>query len=272
METCYRHPSRETGVSCSSCGRPICPDCMTPTPVGMRCPECSKQRTKVRSAAAITASEPRVTYVIVALNVIAFFAQVATGGGGARARSGEIYDNGALFGPFVNDGEWWRLITSGFLHADPIHLLFNMVGVYFLGQLLEPALGAARFTALYFTSLLAGSFGAMLLSPDAATIGASGAVFGLLGAAFLIMRQRGMDPMQTFIGPILILNIIITFAFPGISVGGHLGGLAGGMLCALVFQAGERRRSQLLALAGCAAIAALAAFGAVTAAGTPSLY
>jgi membrane associated rhomboid family serine protease len=272
METCYRHPSRETGVSCSSCGRPICPDCMTPTPVGMRCPECAKQRTKVRSARAITASEPRVTYAIVALNVLAFFAQVATAGGGARARSGEVYDNGALFGPLVNDGEWWRLVTSGFLHADPIHLLFNMVGVYFLGQLLEPALGSLRFAALYFASLLAGSFGAMLLSPDAVTIGASGAVFGLLGAAFLIMRQRGIDPMQTFIGPILILNIIITFAFPGISVGGHLGGLAGGMLCALVIAAGERRRSLVLTLAGCTAIGVLAAIGAVTAAGTPSLY
>jgi membrane associated rhomboid family serine protease len=147
-----------------------------------------------------------------------------------------------------------------------------MVGVYFLGQLLEPALGSLRFAALYFASLLAGSFGAMLLSPDAVTIGASGAVFGLLGAAFLIMRQRGLDPMQTFIGPILILNIIITFAFPGISVGGHLGGLAGGMLCALVIAAGERRRSLVLTLAGCTAIGVLAAIGAVTAAGTPGLY
>jgi membrane associated rhomboid family serine protease len=271
METCYRHPSRETGVSCSSCGRPICTDCMTPTPVGMRCPECARQRTKVRTAAAITAQEPRVAYAIIAANVLAFVAQIVTSGG-ARARSGALYENGALFGPLVDQGEWWRLVTSGFLHADPIHLLFNMVGVYFLGQLLEPALGGLRFAALYFTSLLAGSFGALLLSPDAVTVGASGAVFGMLGAAFLIMRQRGMDPMQTFIGPILILNVIITFAFPNISIGGHLGGLAGGMLCAVVIAYGERRRSLGLALAGCAAIAVLAAVGAVTAAGTPSLY
>ena len=268
METCYRHPSRETGVSCSSCGRPICPDCMTPTPVGMRCPECAKQRTKVRTARAITASEPRVTYAIVAINVIVFFAQVlAADGGGARARSGDVYANGALFGPLVDEGEWWRLLTSGFLHADPIHLLFNMVGVYFLGQLLEPALGSVRFAALYFASLLAGSFGALLLSNDAVTIGASGAVFGLLGAAFIIMRQRGMDPMQTFIGPILILNIIITFAFPGISIGGHLGGLAGGMLCAVLIGYGERRRSQMLALAGIVAVGVVAAVAGVAAAG-----
>jgi membrane associated rhomboid family serine protease len=239
---------------------------MTPTPVGMRCPECAKQKTKVRTARAITASEPRVTYVLIAINVLAFFAQAVSAGGG-RARGGEVYTNGALFGPLVDQGEWWRLVTSGFLHADPIHLLFNMVGVFFLGQLLEPALGSARFAALYFASLLAGSFGALLLSNDAVTIGASGAVFGLLGAAFIIMRQRGVDPMQTFIGPILILNIIITFAFPGISIGGHLGGLAGGMLCAVLIGYGERQRSQMLALAGCVAVGVVAAVAGVAAAG-----
>jgi membrane associated rhomboid family serine protease len=158
-------------------------------------------------------------------------------------------------------------VTSGFLHADPIHLLFNMVGVFFLGQLLEPALGSVRFAALYFASLLAGSFGALLLSNDSVTVGASGAVFGLLGAAFVIMRQRGMDPMQTFIGPILILNIIITFAFPGISIGGHLGGLAGGMLCAVLIGYAERRRSQMLSLVGCIAVGVVAAVAGVAASG-----
>jgi membrane associated rhomboid family serine protease len=247
---------------------------MTPTPVGMRCPECAKQRTQVRTARTLTASEPRVTYALVALNVFAFFAQIALSGGGVRARAGEIYTNGVLFGPLVDAGEWWRLVTAGFLHADPIHLLFNMVGVYFLGQLLEPALGSVRFAALYFASLLAGSFGALLLSPGAETIGASGAVFGLLGAAFYIMRQRGIDPMRSGIGPILILNILITFAFPGISIGGHLGGLAGGVACAAIISASEQRRSRALALgiAGCAAIAVIAVVGALVAAGTPSLY
>jgi membrane associated rhomboid family serine protease len=267
METCYRHPSRETGVSCSSCGRPICTDCMTPTPVGMRCPECARQRTQVRTARALTATTPYATYVIIAVNVVVFLAQVITAGAG-RPRTGEVYVQGVLFAPFVDQGEWWRMLTAGFLHGDPIHLLFNMVGVYFLGQLLEPALGTVRFVAVYFASLLAGSFGALLLSdPRAETIGASGAVFGLLGAAFIIMRQRGMDPMQSFIGPLLILNLILTFAFPGISVGGHLGGLAGGMLCAVVISYGERQRSMAVALAGCAAIAVFAAIGGVMAAG-----
>jgi membrane associated rhomboid family serine protease len=246
---------------------------MNPTPVGMRCPECARQRTRVRTGPALAPSVPYVTYALVAANVVAFLAQVMTGGGGLRARSGEVYEEGALFGPLVDAGEWWRMLTAGFLHADPMHLLLNMIGVYFLGQLLEPALGAARFAVLYIASLLAGSFGALLLSPDAVTIGASGAVFGLLGAAFVIMRQRGIDPMQTFVGPILILNVIITFAFSGsISVGGHLGGLVGGVLCALVIGVSEHRRSRAGAIAGCLAIAALAAVGGIAAAGTPSLY
>jgi membrane associated rhomboid family serine protease len=261
METCYRHPSRETGVSCSSCGRPICPDCMTPTPVGMRCPECAKQRTQVRTARSLTASTPHVTYAIVAANLLVFVAQVITAGSG-RVRSGAVYEQGALFGPLVDAGEWWRMVSAGFLHSDPIHLLFNMVGVYFLGQLLEPALGAARFAALYAASLLAGSFGALLLSPDAVTVGASGAVFGLLGAAFVIMRQRGVDPMQTFIGPILILNVIITFAFPNISIGGHLGGLVGGAIAAFLMDRVARGRVGA-GVAACVAVGAVAAAGAI---------
>jgi membrane associated rhomboid family serine protease len=272
MQTCYRHPSEETGVSCSSCGRPICTECMTATNVGMRCPECSKQKTKVRTAASFAPARPQVTFVLVAVNILVFFAQVLTGENGAD--SGEVYNEGALRGYEVHlDGEWWRMLTAGFLHADPMHIIFNMIGVYFLGQLLEPALGSVRFAAVYFASLLAGSFGALLLDPDVPVIGASGAVFGLLGAAFIIMRQRGVDPMQTFIGPILILNIVITFAFSGtISVGGHIGGLIGGGLCALVIGISEQRRSQLGAVLGCVAIGVVAAVGGIVAAGTPSLY
>jgi membrane associated rhomboid family serine protease len=274
-QTCYRHPDRETGVSCSSCARPICTDCMTPTPVGMRCPECAKQKTKIKTAATIYHAVPRVTYAIIALNALAFVAQMATGAGspgGNLYRSGDAYVQGVLFGPLVDAGEWWRLLTAGFLHDGPLHILLNMVGVYFLGQLLEPSLGPVRFAALYLASVLAGSFGALLLQPEAATIGASGGVFGLLGAAFVIMRSRGIDPMQSGIGPILILNLVITFAYPGISIGGHLGGLAGGVLGAFAILAAEKRRSTPLAVGACAAIGAVAVAGAIAAAGTPSLY
>jgi membrane associated rhomboid family serine protease len=273
-QTCYRHPDRETGVSCSSCGRPICTDCMIPTPVGMRCPECAKQKTKVRTASSLSAQdEPRATYAIIAVNVLVFLGQALSAGGGAAVRNGDVYSGGVLNGFAVHDGEWWRLLTSGFLHADPIHLLLNMVGVYFLGQILEPALGTVRFVALYLGSLFAGSLGVMLLSPEGNTLGASGAVFGLLGATFLIMRQRGVNPMQTFIGPYLILSVVLTFR-PGISVGAHLGGLAGGLLCAEIIGAAERqgRRGKLLGIAGCVAVAVVAVVVAIAAAGTVSLY
>jgi membrane associated rhomboid family serine protease len=272
-QTCYRHPDRETGVSCSSCGRPICTDCMIPTPVGMRCPECAKQKTQVRTAASLSASEPRATYAIIAVNVIVFLAQALTSGGGLRVREGDVYANGVLNGFAVNDGEWWRLITSGFLHADPIHLLFNTVAIYFLGQMLEPALGTVRFVALYFGSLLVGSLGVLLLTPEANTLGASGAVFGLLGAAFLIMRQRGFDPMRSFIGPLLILNIVLTFR-PGISIGAHLGGLVGGLICAWIIGQAERGtgRARQAGTVGCIVVALVAFVAAIAASGTESLY
>ena len=243
---------------------------MIPSPVGMRCPDCAGQRTKVRTARSIT-SEPRVTYALIAINVVAFLAQMLAAGSG-RARSGEVYENGVLFGPWVNDGEWWRLVTSGFLHADPIHLLLNMVVLYFLGQMLEPALGHVKFGAVYFTSLITGSLGVMLIEPASAAVGASGAVYGLLGAAVVIMRDRGIPIMQTVIGPLIIINVLFTFAIPGISIGAHLGGLIGGGVAALLFIQADRRRASALGLAACALLAVGSFAGAIVAAGTPSLY
>src|SRR5215216_174260 len=158
MAVCYRHPDRETGVSCSNCGNPICPDCMTATPVGMRCPECSRQRTQVRTMRDMHA-DPTVAYVLLAVNVLMYFGQTAS-------PSNSVYRDFVLYGPLVADGEWWRLLTAGFLHGGLFHLLLNMYALYFLGRMLEPALGHVRFAALYFASLLAGSFGAVLLSPE----------------------------------------------------------------------------------------------------------
>ncbi len=240
-QTCYRHPNRETAVSCSNCGRPICPDCMTPTPVGMRCPECSRERTKVtRGAAGPGRYDTPATYILIALNVAAYLAEIAGGSGGlSPGNSSVIFDFG-LFGPSVAEGEWYRLLTGGFLHASVIHIGFNMFALYFLGRLLEPGIGTPRFVALYFASLFAGAFGAILLDPNALTIGASGAVFGIFGATFVIARHRGVDNLAASIGVVLLLNLAITFGRPEISIGGHLGGLAGGVLCALVIVAGER--------------------------------
>jgi membrane associated rhomboid family serine protease len=244
-ETCYRHPDRETRVSCSSCGRPICPDCMTPTPVGMRCPECMRQqRTKVVQGAGGSATgfwQAPATFVLIAINVVAYLIELTAGAGGLNNPSGSVINDLALRGVSVAAGEWYRLITGGFLHASLLHIGFNMILLFMLGRMLEPALGTARFLALYFASLLAGAFGALLLTdPLVSTLGASGAVFGLIGAAFVLARGRGMNRLAAELGFLIVFNLIFTFGASNISVGGHLGGLVAGVLSALAIVAGER--------------------------------
>jgi membrane associated rhomboid family serine protease len=271
MQTCYRHPNRETGVSCSNCGRPICPECMTPTPVGMRCPECARQKTRVTRGvgeASPLASAPA-TVILIALNVLVYLAEIAGGGGGLSPSGSSVVFDFGLFGPFVAEGEWYRLLTCGFLHASIIHIGFNMFALFFLGRLLEPGIGTARFVALYFVSLFAGSLGAILLSPDTLTIGASGAIFGIFGATFVIARNRGVDALASSIAVILLLNLAITFGNPEISIGGHLGGLVGGVLCSLLIVAGERgmlgRRhfpAEMVAMIALGALSVVVAIGA----------
>ena len=246
MDVCYRHPGRETAVSCSNCGRPICPDCMTSTSVGMRCPECAGERTRVRTAAAVRrGDEPMVTYVLLGIIVLVQLGAMASGANATGSQFGgsQLITDGAISRPAVADGEIWRLITAGFLHAGLLHLMFNAFALYVLGTMLEPAIGHLRFAIIYFVSLLAGSFGALLVEPDALTVGASGAIFGLMGAAVVVMRNRGINPMESGIGLWLGINLVFTFAIPGISIGGHLGGLVGGALAAaLMFDVGDRIR------------------------------
>jgi membrane associated rhomboid family serine protease len=267
--TCYRHPGRETGVSCSNCGRPICPDCMTPTPVGMRCPECASQRTKVVRGvgeASLLASAPA-TFVLIALNVAAFLAEIATGSGGFGIEGSSVVREFGLFGPAVSESEWYRLLTGGFLHASLIHIGFNMFALFFLGRLLEPSIGTPRFLGVYVASLFGGAFGALLLSPDALTIGASGAIFGIFGAAFLIARGRGFDAVASSIGIVLLLNLAISIGGARhISLGGHLGGLVAGGLCAIAILAGDRGKlgpnrlaAELAAMTGVTLLAILGA-------------
>lgn len=268
-ETCYRHPSRETGVACSSCGRPICPSCMTPTPVGMRCPECSKEKTQVRTLSS-TQAATTVTIALIVINVVAFVASGQFGFGGG-ATSNQVFNKGALFGPLIDQQhEYWRLVTGGFLHGGFIHIGFNMYLLYILGNMLEPSLGNVRFGALYFVSLLAGSFGALLLSPTAVTVGASGAVFGLMGAAFFEMRARGIDPMQSGIGPLIALNLVFSIVGSNISIGGHIGGLIGGALATLAFHEADKLRQPLLGYAAMAVIAVASVAGSLAVAGNPT--
>src|SRR3954451_9603498 len=270
MAACYRHPNRETGVSCSNCGRPICPDCMTPTSVGMRCPECAKQKTKVRTAAMINRSaEPRVTVAIIITCAVLF---LGSGGGVGLSSSGSgwIYQHFALWGPLVDAGDYWRLVTSGFLHSGIFHIGFNMYLLWILGQQLERALGSARFATIYFTALLCGSLGALVQTTTDVVVGASGAVFGLMGALVVVQWRRGYDPFRGGLGGLIIINLVISF-IPGFNIafGGHIGGLIGGIIAALAFHAADRMRRPALGYVACAVLAGAAVIASIAISGNP---
>ncbi len=274
MATCYRHPSRETGVSCSNCGKAICPDCMTTTPVGMRCPDCAGKKQRVHTMRSMHV-DPIATYVLIGINVLLF---LGSGGGGSivtgSGGSSQVFRDLALWGPAIDLGhDYWRLVTAGFLHSGLLHIGFNMYILYWLGTMLEPSLGHVRFVALYFASLLAGSFGALRLNPNAGTVGASGAVFGLMGAAFVLQRARGIDPMQSGIGPVILFNLVLSFVIPNISIGGHLGGLVGGAAAAFAMERLASRRPGIAApVAACVMVGAIAVVAAIAVSGRNSPF
>ena len=246
---------------------------MTPTPVGMRCPECASEKTRVRTGPAATSQVGGypATIALIAINVVVFLAEMATGSGGLNSTTSDLIADFGLRGAQVADGEWYRLVTSGFLHAGFMHIAFNMIALYFLGRVLEPSVGTVRFLMIYFASLLAGSFGAILLSSNIdLTVGASGAVFGLFAATFIIAYGRGLGHVANEIGVIIGINLLLTFTISGISIGGHIGGLIGGALCGILVIAGERgylgSNSRLLEYGGMIAIAAVSIFAALSAA------
>ena len=268
---CFRHPNRETLLRCSSCERPICPECMTSAPVGIRCPECARGP-KVRGMggprpALAVAGVPLVTGALIAVNVLVWLLQQSHGGS-----TGSWYQSGALYAPLVHDGEWTRVVTSAFLHADFGHIALNMLSLWFVGSALEQLVGPARFGTIYAISLLGGSAGAMLIESNAPVVGASGAIFGLFGALVYHLWRRGVPIMQSSIGMILLLNLAGTFILPNISIGGHLGGLASGALAAVVlsdYGRGSLAHARLKppVLAGLAALAlAVAVLNVVAAA------
>jgi membrane associated rhomboid family serine protease len=211
----------------------------------------------------------QVTYALMAINVIVFLVEIGTGAGvlngGVLASS--VVARGALWGPAVAGGDYWRLVTSGFLHANFIHILFNMWILYMLGQMLEPAIGPFRFSLIYFVSLLCGSFGALVLSKNSVTLGASGAVFGIAGAGVMIMRSRGIDPMQSGLPLFIGINLVLGLVISHVSIGGHIGGLIGGALAGVaLFDVGERRRGavpQFVPILLCLAIAVAAVIGSI---------
>jgi membrane associated rhomboid family serine protease len=268
---CYRHPDRETGLSCSECGRPICADCANFGPVGIRCPDHARvsrgpaTRLKPRPVRrapglALASGTAPVTYALIAINVVIYLVTVVQGNGLSNP-GGSLYIRWLLFGPFVAHGGWYRLVTSMFLHGFLLHIVFNMVALYFIGVPVEQYLGRARYIGLYFVSGLAGAAGALLQAPLVPTVGASGAIFGILGAMMIIEWQitgRLAGQAMTWI----VINLVISFSFSGISWGGHLGGLIGGILITLAYAHwGDRGRAQYgqLGLGGVLGLVAVAA-------------
>jgi membrane associated rhomboid family serine protease len=209
-----------------------------------------------------------VTKVLIALNVGVFLWATADAGSsvGGTVGRGSVERDLALSARFVEDGDWWRLFTSGFVHYGLLHLAFNMLLLWQFGSMLEPALGRIRFAALYVTALLCGSFGAVLLSPSALTAGASGAVFGLVGAAAIGLRRRGIGVWDSGVGGLLVVNLVLTFAVPNISIGGHVGGLlGGGIVGATMLDVRPARLGLVVAVV----VSLLAVVGGMWAAGRP---
>jgi membrane associated rhomboid family serine protease len=240
---------------------------MTPTAVGMRCPECSKQGTRVITMRNI-ATRPRVTFGLIALNVVAFLSEQGQLSLAGSNIHGSVIENGILYRFAVGvEHEYWRLVTGGFLHENVLHIGFNMYLLYLLGMMLEPALGSVKFAAIYFTSLLAGSFGA-LFATNAPSLGASGAVFGLMGAAVIELRSRRVSVMESGIGGLILINLILSFTLANISVGAHVGGLIGGALAGLAIRTADDRHRSWLGLAACGALSAASVAGAIAVAGS----
>lgn len=256
VPTCTRHPDRETYISCQRCGRPICPECMNEAAVGFQCPDCVAEgrrgQPKVRTAygGGIHARDTVVTISLIATNIAVFVAILATGGSASDLGealsmvSGEVRLFGLPPDAGVVHGEYWRILTSAFVHIETYHLLFNMVAIGFIGSVLERLLGRWRYLALYLVScLVAGATVYWLSPPDAMTYGASGGVFGLLAAALVIFRKQGYDTQWLLL--LLGFNLVLTFTRGSISWQGHIGGLVGGLAvaAALAYAPRGRRRA-----------------------------
>ena len=253
VASCYRHPGRETGISCSRCERPICPDCMMTASVGFQCPECVKggsgtghsaSANQPRTLAGGTlTSDPRlVTKVILGLNAAVYIGVLALGD--------PFVADLLMFGYGIQDGQWYRLLTSTFLHQEIWHIAMNMLGLWFLGPPLESALGRLRFGALYVLSALGGSALTYLVaSPLQGSLGASGAIFGLFGATAVLMRRLQYDMRPILV--LLALNLVFTFTWSGIAWEAHIGGLVTGAVIAYAMVHAPREKRTLVQYGTC---------------------
>ena len=265
---CYRHPDRQSFVLCQRCGRTICAECQTPAAVGVHCPECMREsrQSAPRTKPALVTSvrrlaqpgAPIVTYAIMALCVIVFAAEVVTG---QLVGSGSPIVSALLYYPPYTSIEPWRMLTSLFVHGSILHILFNMYSLFILGPELERLVGRWRFLALFLLSGLGGSVAVLLSSPGSPVIGASGAIFGLFGAYFVIARHLGGNSRQLII--VIVINLVIGFIVPNIAWQAHVGGLLIGALVAFVLvrtRDRQKRGIQLPLLAGVLALLIAATF------------
>jgi membrane associated rhomboid family serine protease len=253
---CYRHPGRETYIRCSRCERYICPDCMTAAPVGFQCPECvsagartGRQPTTVLGGQVREQGGNLVTKILIGINVGVWLLGLVVGFGTLAGRFALFrleFLGGAPVG--VADGEWYRMLTAAFLHQQIWHVALNMFALWILGSALEPVLGRWRFIALYLLSALGGS-AASLATSDVISFGASGAVFGLMGALFVVLRRFGRDVSAVLV--ILAINVVLGFVVPGIDWRAHLGGLVTGAALAYVFAHAPRGHRALVSGLAC---------------------
>jgi membrane associated rhomboid family serine protease len=257
---CYRHADRETYISCQRCGRPICPDCMRQASVGFQCPECVREghsqgrvaRTAFGGRAGGTGS-PVVTIALIAANVAVFLLLHATGGptGDVGRKLIELPSSRGIPAGFgyqgIAQGAYWQLITSTFSHYEILHIAMNMIGLWIFGSFLEYELGRWRFLALYLTTGLVGSVAVYLLaSPHVDALGASGSVFGLFAAAFVVLVRQHRDVTQLIV--LLALNLFISFAVPNIAWQAHIGGLLSGFAIGAALAYAPRQQRTLAAV------------------------
>lgn len=255
---CVRHPDRPTALTCSRCGRPSCPDCLREAAVGHQCVDCvhgaaREVRRGTTVAGAPVGLRPLVVPVLVLVNLVAFAVTAAQAGSVTANYYSDLFERYALVPELVGAGEWWRLVTSGFLHIGPLHIAFNMYALWIIGRDMEVLLGRGRFLAVYVLGMLGGSAAVMWLQPGALVAGASGAVFGLMGG-LLVAVLRLRLPYGQVLG-LLAVNLALGFFVAGISWQAHIGGLlAGAAATAVLLYAPAARRAPVQA-GGLAALA-----------------
>lgn len=229
---CARHPGRAATVRCTRCDRPACSACLREASVGYQCVDCVAQGARTQPHARIvpwsrTAERPLVVPALIAINVVIFGITVAEAASVSRNADSDLFRQWALQPRAVAGGAIWQLLTSGFLHIGPIHLAFNMIALWVIGRDLEQVLGSLRFLVVYLVSLLGGSLVVLLFeNPASSTAGASGAVFGLMGGLAVVLMKMRLSPRPAL--TIILLNVVISFVVPNISILGHLGGLVFG--------------------------------------------